>query len=163
MHRANSVKPSRSILTAARLFAGCALGLAMVGCGSQPKFEFDELDLISAEEEVDEFPLGEYAIPIPAADKRAGSGTAKYNGLQIDFELFALVAPPEKWKLSEAWERREGMIRDRVIRVCRDASLEVLHEPELGTLKAKLMDALGPHLGQDVHQLLITDVVTREI
>jgi hypothetical protein len=142
----------------------CAwLWLAASGCDSEPTFEFDELDLVAAEEELEEFALGEYAIPIPAADQRAdGRGTPR-NRFQMDFELFALVSPNRKWKVSEAWNRHEGKIRDRVIRVCRNATLEVLHEPELGTLKAKLMDALGPHLGEDVRQLLITEVVTHEI
>jgi hypothetical protein len=142
----------------------CALScLAAGGCGSEPAFEFDELDLVAAEEELEEFSLGEYAIPIPAAGKGAGGEAPKQNRLQMDFELFALVSPHEKSKLSDAWERHEGMIRDHVIRVCRNSTLEVLHEPELGTLKAKLKDALGPHFGDDVHQLLITEVVTREI
>lgn len=134
-----------------------------IGCGSDPAFEFDQLDLVAAEEELEEFPLGEYAIPIPAAEKSAGGATSKHNRIQIDFELFALVSPHEKSNLSQAWERHQGRIRDRVIRVCRDASLEVLHEPELGTLKAKLIDALAIHLGENIHQLLITEVVTHEI
>jgi flagellar basal body-associated protein FliL len=137
--------------------------MATLGCGSPPAFEFDELDLVAAEEELEEFSLGEYAIPIPEAQKSVGGSAGKHNRIQMDFELFALVSAHEKSKLSHAWERHEGMIRDRVIRVCRNASLEVLHEPELGTLKAKLMDALAAHLGDDIHQLLITEVVTQEI
>ena len=136
--------------------------MVAIGCGAGPAFEFDELDLVAAEEELEEFALGEYAIPIPAATN-SGGRPAKPNRIQIDFELFALVSPHEKAKLSHAWERNEGMIRDRVIRVCRGSSLEVLHEPELGTLKAKLMDALTAHLGDDIHQLLITEIVTQEI
>jgi hypothetical protein len=143
-----------------------AVGLLCVvvfGCGSEPAFEFDELDLVAAEEELEEFALGEYAIPIPAVEKSGGASAGRLNRIQLDFELFALVSPHGKSKLSHAWQRHEGMIRDRVIRVCRNASLEVLHEPELGTLKAKLMDALAVHLGDDIHQLLITEVVTQEI
>jgi flagellar basal body-associated protein FliL len=142
----------------------CAwLCLAASGCGSEPAFEFDELDLVAAEEELEEFSLGEYAIPIPATGNDVDGQAPKRNRVQMDFELFALVSPHEKSKLSAVWERHEGMIRDHVIRICRNSPLEVLHEPELGTLKAKLKDALGPHFGDDVHQLLITDVVTREI
>ncbi|HEY3392142.1 MAG TPA: hypothetical protein VGK58_05520 [Lacipirellulaceae bacterium] len=134
-----------------------------IGCGSDPAFEFDQLDLVAAEEELEEFPLGEYAIPIPAGEKSAGGGHPNHKRIQMDFRLFALVSPHEKSNLSQAWERHQGTLRDRVIRVCRDASLEVLHEPELGTLKAKLMDALAVHLGENIHQLLITEVVTHEI
>jgi hypothetical protein len=143
----------------------CALScLAAGGCGSEAPFKFDELDLVAAKEELEEFSLGEYAIPIPATAAAGADGKAPaQNRVQMDFELFALVSPHEKSKFSDAWERHEGMIRDQVIRVCRNSPPEVLHEPELGTLKAKLKDALGPHFGHDVHQLLITDVVTREI
>ena len=147
----------------AGVITGALLLLAAGGCGSAPPFEFDELDLVAAEEELEEFALGEYTIPIPTTTKSSGGGPSKPNRIQIDFELFALVSPHEKSRLSHAWERQEGMIRDRVIRVCRSSSLEVLHEPELGTLKAKLMDALAAHLGDDIHQLLITEVVTQEI
>jgi hypothetical protein len=139
------------------------LCIAAGGCGSQPSFEFDELDLVAAEEELEEFSLGEYAIPIPGTEKSGHGSAGKHNRIQMDFELFALVSPHEKSKLSHAWERHKGMVRDRVIRVCRNASLEVLQEPELGTLKAKLIDALAAHLGDDIHQLLITEVVTQEI
>jgi len=141
----------------------CAWLCLAGGCGSGPVFEFDELDLVAAEEELEEVSLGEYAIPIPATGKGTDGRAPKQNCLQMDFELFALVSPLEKSKISDAWERHEGMIRDHVIRVCRNSPVEVLHEPELGTLKAKLKDALGSHFGDDVHQLLITDVVTHEI
>jgi hypothetical protein len=161
MFNANGLKRSAGRLAAV---AACVLPfLAAGGCESEPSFEFDKLDLVAAEEELEEFSLGEYAIPIPAAAKTVDGKVPTHNRVQLDFELFALVSPHEKSKLSDAWERHEGMIRDNVIRVCRNSPLEVLHEPELGTLKAKLKDALGSHFGNDVHQLLITDVVTREI
>jgi hypothetical protein len=159
----NGGKPRQPGGRRARVAVCAWLITAAIGCGSQPAFEFDELDLVAAEEELEEFSLGDYTIPIPAAEKGAAAGASKQNRIQMDFELFALVSPHDKSKLSHAWERHEGMIRDRVIRVCRNSSLEVLHEPELGTLKAKLMDALAAHLGEDIHQLLITEVVTHEI
>ncbi len=119
----------------------CALPcVAAGGCGSEPAFEFDELDLVAAEEELEEVSLGEYAIPIPAAGNGSDGQAPKRNRVQMDFELFALVSHHEKSKLSDTWERHEGKIRDHVIRVCRNSPLEVLHEPELGTLKAKLKD-----------------------
>jgi hypothetical protein len=155
-------RPRRSMSRMA-VFASYCLCLAAYGCGSEPAFEFDQLDLAGAEEALDEFPLGEYTIPIPAAEKRVDNQATTRNAILMDFELHALVSPNKKSSVSEAWDRHEGKIRDRVIRICRNSSLEVLHEPELGTLKAKLMDALGPHLGDDVHQLLITELVTHEI
>jgi hypothetical protein len=153
----------RHPMSCAWVLAGCWLCVAAFGCGSRPAFEFDQLDLAGAEEHFDEFPLGEYTIPIPAADWRGEIQATTRTSILMDFELFALVSPGNKSSVADAWDRHEGKIRDRVIRICRNSSLEVLHEPELGTLKAKLMDALGAHLGDDVNQLLITELVTHEI
>ena len=55
-------------------------------------------------------------------------------------------------------------IRDHVIRVFRNASVDELQEPELDTLKARLMDALAAQIGeQEVRQLLITEVVSLKL
>jgi hypothetical protein len=133
------------------------------GCGSAPTFEFDEMDLMAAEEKLAEFTLGRFKIPVPAPDNKLDDRAVRRNRVQVDFELFALVSPTNTEHIEDTWKRHEGMIRDRVIRVCRNATLEELHEPELETLKARLMDAIGPQLGDDLQQLLITEVVSHEI
>jgi flagellar basal body-associated protein FliL len=140
-----------------------ALLIVTFGCGSAPTFEFDEMDLVAAEEKFTEFPLGQFKVPIPAPENRLERRVATLNRVQVDFQLFALVEPIHKSHIEESWKRHEGMIRDRVIRVCRSATLEELHEPELETLKARLMDAIGPQLGDELQQLLITEVVSQEI
>jgi len=140
--------------------ACCAGG----GCGSKPKFQFDRKDLLPAEEELSEFPLGEYMIPIPVADDRTHANSPRRNRFQFDFHLFALVSPKEQSQISDAWGRHEGVIRNQVINICRSASVEELLEPELGTLKARLADALAAQLGEArLRQLLITDVVSQEL
>ena len=84
--------------------------------------------------------------------------------MQLDFQLFALVSPREKSNIEDAWERREGAIRDQVIRVCRSTPIDDLLEPELATLKARLISALKSQLGDhDVRQLLLTEVVSHDI
>jgi len=141
----------------ALLVAGASWTLAG-GCSSKSKFEFDELDLVPAHEELTEFSLGQYAIPIPIAGGRPGEKQTRSNRVQFDFKLFALVKRDQESRIADAWERHEGKIRDRVIRVCRNASLDELEEPELATLKAHLMDAVQAQLGdKEVRQLLITE------
>jgi hypothetical protein len=138
--------------------------LVVCGCGSKPRFEFDDLDLVPVQAELTEFLLGRYTVPIPVVEYRRDNQTVHRNRFQLDFQLFALVSPQEKSHLKHAWELHQGKIRDRVIRVCRSASVDELQEPELATLKAQLADALRPHLGdKEVRQLLITEVVSQEI
>jgi hypothetical protein len=138
--------------------------LGVIGCGSRPTFEFDELDLVPVQEELTEFLLGRYTIPIPVVEYRRESRSVHRNRFQLDFQLFALVSPNHQSHIEAAWEQHRGKIRDRVIRVCRNASVDELQEPELATLKAQLADALSPHLGEnEVRQLLITEVVSQEI
>jgi hypothetical protein len=133
------------------------------GCGSHATFEFDALDLAPPQEELSEFMLGEYSIPIPIAVDRANQRASR-NRFQLDFELYALVRPESKSNIADDWARHEGKIRDRVIRVCRNASVDELQEPELSTLKARLMDALAAQIGEkDLRQLLITEVVSQAL
>lgn len=138
----------------------CTVG----GCGSRSAFEFDALDLAPPHEEFTEFSLGEYRIPIPVAEEGARNQVAYRHRLQLDFELHAVVSPADKSLVADAWGRHEGEIRDQVIGICRKATLDELQEPELATLKARLMDALTTQMGDnEVRQLLITDVVSQEL
>jgi len=135
------------------------------GCGSHySTFEFDALDLAPPQEELSEFLLGQYSIPIPVVEQRGANEYEHRNRFQFDFELYALVRPENKSSIADDWERHEGKIRDNVIRVCRNASVDDLQEPELSTLKARLMDALASQVGKnDVRQLLITEVVSQRL
>jgi flagellar basal body-associated protein FliL len=149
-------------LTAASIVAvGCC---AWWGCNSKSAFEFDQLDVAPAEEELTEFPLGEYKIPIPLADDQNQAAIVRRNRLELDFQLYALVSPKEESQFEDAWTRHEGVIRDQVISICRRATAEELQEPELVTLKARLTDVLASQLGEKrLRQLLITDVVSQEL
>jgi hypothetical protein len=138
------------------------LGIAIGGCKPRTAYEFDALDVTPAQDELSEFSLGHYDVPIPAA-KSDGDGESR-NRLEFIFDLYALVAPSCESELHEAWERHEGKIRDCVIRVCRNASLEELQEPELATLKSHLTDAVQEQCGQNgIHRLLMSEVATKEL
>ena len=138
--------------------------LCAPGCSSKSKFKFDQMDVAPAVEELAEFSLGEYKIPIPVAVDDGAEAQVRRNRMQFDFQLYAVVNPKEQTQLADAWERHEGVIRDKVINICRSASIDELQEPELATLKARLTDVLASQLGENrLRQLLITDVVSRQL
>jgi hypothetical protein len=137
---------------------------ALVGCESRTAFEFDALDLTPAQDEMSEFSLGHYAIPIPIANSDGPSDGESRNRLILTFDLFALVSPSELPVLTDSWQRHEGNVRDCVIRVCRNASTEELQEPELATLKSHLTDAVQDQIGsKSIHRLLISEVTSKEL
>jgi hypothetical protein len=148
----------------AQIFLAGLLCALITGCGAPPPaFEFDVLDAAPNVEELSEISLGEYRIPIPVVEHRADIQPFR-NRFQLDFELFALASPQEDAQIRAAWHRHRGKIRDRVIRVCRCATIDELRETELGTLKARLMDALCQQLGnKDLRQLLIAEIVSQDI
>lgn len=146
------------------LFAASVLCCAGSGCRSKATFKFDGLDLLPPEEELNEFPLGQYKIPIPVVEDKGQNKLIRRNRFQFDFTLFALVSPKEKSQLAEAWQRHEGQIRDQVMNVCRSASLDELQEPELATLKARLTDVLAAKLGEKpLRQLVINEIVSQQL
>jgi flagellar basal body-associated protein FliL len=152
---------NRSILLR---IAVATLACAVVGCGSKSTFKFDRMDLVPAEEELTEFSLGEYKIPIPIPDDASAEKLNRRNRVQFDFDLYALISPKEASQFKDAWDRHEGVIRDQVISICRSASVDELQEPELATLKARLTDVLAPQLGDTrLRQLLITDVLSQPL
>jgi hypothetical protein len=144
------------------VLAAGIVALSATGCSKPSVFEFDEQD-VSRAHLLSEFSLGHYAIPLPIGRDRGDEGPRR-NRVRFDFDLHALVAPEEASHIASNWERHQGKIRDRIIRICRSASIEELQEPELATLKARLTDALQAHLGdRDVRRLLLTEVVVREL
>lgn len=136
----------------------------LAGCGSPAVLEIEGLDVASPQEKLTEFSLGTYRIPIPVPMERGPARTAYRNKLQFDFELHALVSAAEQSQVSDAWTRHEGKIRDQVIRICRNATVDELQEPELATLKARLLDALADQIGTSgLQQLLLTDVASHQL
>ena len=149
-------------LTIMALVAG--LLCAAPGCGEQEDFEFDELDLTPAQDEMIEFSLGKYVVPIPLIQAVSLDEGVKRNRVEFAFSLYALVSPDCEKRLRSQWKRYEGKLRDRVILVCRNATAEDLQEQEFATLKSHLTDAVHAELGtQCIRRLLITDVVVRKL
>jgi flagellar basal body-associated protein FliL len=155
---------NRPRATPLAILAVGVLAVATGGCGSRPTYEFDELDSTPAQDELIEFSLGTYAIPIPLVQAYGPSEGPKRNQVEFSFELHALITSDYESQLTGMWERHEGTIRDRVIRVCRNATLEELQEPELATLKSHLTDAVQAELGpKTIRRLLISEVVTQKL
>jgi hypothetical protein len=145
----------------------CAMGAlccAVSGCKSKPPFQLDGIDVLPPAEELKEFSLGQYQIPIPVVDDRNQAKLTRHNRFQFDFTLYALVSPKEKSQMEDAWERHEGQIRDQIINVCRSATLDELQEPEFATLKARLTDVLAAKLGEKpLRQLVLNAIVSQPL
>ncbi|MCI0492767.1 MAG: flagellar basal body-associated FliL family protein [Planctomycetes bacterium] len=141
-----------------------AVLLAVGGCSGPAPFDFDALGLVTSREDLTEFSLGRYAIPIPIVVDSNSEQPKRSNRFQFDFELHALVEPGRESQIAEVWERHEGELRDQVIRVCRKASVAELQDPELGALKSHLADLVQAQLGEvEVKQVLITEVMSQEL
>ena len=149
-----------------RLLATLAvvLGATLAGCSSPSPYEFDSMDLSPTQDELVEFSLGKYSIPIPIVRPFEEKDNPRRHRVEFGFELYALIPMEYEKELTESWSRHEGKIRDRVIRVCRAASLEELQEPELATLKSHLTDAVQSQLGRSgIRRLLIAEVRQRQL
>jgi hypothetical protein len=143
-----------------RVSLSLAAALCVVcGCGSEPQFRFDELDTTPIQDELREVSLGKYVIPIPVLEEDTPASLHRRNLVQFDFELIAVVDRDDEPNMADSWERHQGKIRDRVIRVCRNSSIDDLDE-----LRAHLMDAVQSQLGtKEIRQLVIAEVKSRQL
>ena len=146
------------------LVAAGLLAFSIVGCGSTPTYEFDELDSTPAQDDLIEFSFGKYVIPIPLAKSFAANEEQKRNRLEFSFELHALITGDYESELKGLWKQHKSSIRDQVILVCRTATIEEIQEPEFATLKSHLSDAIQEELGtKDIRRILISEVRTRQL
>jgi hypothetical protein len=144
--------------------AVCAAGIFGAGCHSTPPFQFDALDVAPVQEQLAEFSLGQYAIPVPVRAKEDGDISQRSNRVELEFALYALVSPSQVKHLADHWQRHQGKIRDRVIFVCRSASLAELSEPDMVTLKTRLTDAVRAQIGdREIRRLLVSEMRSQEI
>jgi hypothetical protein len=84
------------------LLANFAAGLLVVaasGCGPKEDFEFDKLDLTPAQDELIEFSLGKYVIPVPLLRSSGSDDGVKRNRVEFSFALHALVTSYLYFKL----------------------------------------------------------------
>ena len=145
--------------------AACGLIIAAtLGCGTPASYEFDELDLSPTQDELIEFSLGHYAIPVPIHQAFGDEAVVTHTQIEFAFDLHSLVTPDFASQIDDRWERHQGKVRDRVIRICRNASWEDLQDPELATLKSRLVDAVQDQLGpRAARRLMITEIKRTEI
>lgn len=140
------------------------LGCAASGCKPKAEFQLDGIVVLPPVEELKEFSLGEYRIPISIVDDRNQAKLTRHNRFQFDFTLYALVSPKEQSQIEDAWGRYEGQIRDQVINVCRCATLDELQEPAFATIKARLTEVLSAKLGdKPLRQLVLNAVVSQPL
>jgi flagellar basal body-associated protein FliL len=152
------------VLLPLAILAAALLAASIAGCNSAPTYEFDELDSTPAQDELIEFSLGKYVIPIPLVRSYAASAGPKRNRVEFSFELHALITGDYQSELTGMWDRHQGTIRDRVILVCRNATADELQEPELATLRSHLTDAVQAELGSKrIRRLLISEVDMRQL
>ena len=144
--------------------ATAAIAGTMAGCNSKPTYEFDALDFTPTQDELVEFSLGHYVVPIPVARADSEIDAISRNRVEFSFDLYVLITRDYESQLADMWQRHEGKIRDRVIRVCRKASVEDLQEEGLPTLKSHLMDAVQAQLGpKSIRRLLVNDASQQRI
>jgi len=149
---------------AALALSAALTGFCAAGCGDPLPFDYQALGLAPTQESLAELSLGKFTIPIPVMIDSSAPTAQRSNRFRFDFELHVLVPPQRKSQVADAWEGHQGAIRDEVMLTCRQASIDDLQEPELGTLKSHLADVLQAHLGKkEIRQVLITDIVSQEM
>lgn len=119
--------------------------LAAAGCGGVEELATPDYELLSFREQLAEIPLGAYSVPVPIAFEAEG-GLGRDNRLQFRFELFALVSPRDRAKAIACLARQKGQLRDTVISVCRNSTVDDLLDPQLSNLRSRLLDAIQPLL-----------------
>ena len=145
------------------LLASCVLLAA--GCGGEDGLaKYDEFEHVQIREELVEVPLGHYTVPVPLLGTNDTGEVIRQNTIQMKFMLHGLVAPYHVSKAERIRDRHEGEMRDRVIRVCRNASLEDLVEPQLSTLKSRVLDVTQPLFeGVMLKRVVLTDVASEPL
>lgn len=108
--------------------------------------------------------MGDFSVPVPVNVATGPLGVARQNRVQFRFVLHALVDPADATKTSRLVERRKGQLRDDVMRVCRNSSLDELLDPQLATLRTRLLDATQPLLESvTLRRVLVTGRMTEPL
>ncbi|MEM6331149.1 MAG: flagellar basal body-associated FliL family protein [Planctomycetota bacterium] len=137
----------------------------VTGCGSgEALHDYERFEQLQLRESLVETPLGRYSIPVPVIRLDEAGEMVRTNLIQIKFALHGLVKPGQEDDTARLFERNEGQLRDRVIRVCRNSSLEDLLDPQLSTLRSRILDAAQPLFESVVlKRVLVTDVFTEPL
>lgn len=118
---------------------------AAAGCGGGVEVQPEDYEVLSFREQLAEVELGSYSVPVPITIETT-DGLGRDNRLQFRFELFALVSPRDKPKAEECLARQQGQLRDTVISVCRNSTVDDLLDPQLSNLRSRMLSAIQPLL-----------------
>lgn len=151
---------NRSTQTPFSLLAALGLLALASGCGGSSSPSYDDFEVFQFREEMTETSLGHFSVPVPLIV----SGDEASNRIQFQFELFGVVKPEAESRTLRLAERHKGQLRDRVIRVCRNARIEDLLDPQLSTLRSRLLDTIQPLLdGVAVDRVLVVVETTEPL
>lgn len=154
-------RPQNAEPAASAWGALAALALAVVGCGRAERATgLESIDQLDTLPRLVEVTLGEFSIPAPGLFEGADGKLHYRNYLHMRFRMHALVSPEDEPATRRLLERRRGMVRDRVITVCRSAPPDDLQDPHLTALRSRTLDAIQPIFdGHMVHRVFFTDVL----
>ncbi|RCS52690.1 hypothetical protein DTL42_07575 [Bremerella cremea] len=114
---------------------GALLLPLLLGCGAEPETVANDA---TAEEEAlppHEIAIGEYAFR--AFDPASNTQT------RFDFSLAGLVDEKDLTKLEEEFQKKKIRIRDRVMIVSRESTIEELEDPDLVMFRRRLLKELN--------------------
>ncbi|MEM6799149.1 MAG: flagellar basal body-associated FliL family protein [Planctomycetota bacterium] len=154
----------KSRLAAGHLCVALTL-LTVLGCGGGADGpDYKNFENLQLRESLAETPLGEYTVPVPVVQADDSGELVRTNLLQVKFGLHGLVKPMDEAEAARLVKRHEGQLRDRIIRVCRNSSLEDLLDPQLSTLRSRILDAAQPLFeGVTIRRILVTNVITEPL
>lgn len=154
------MRPSRPPNAAPRR-ALAAVALALAGCGGgEEALDIESLESLPTRPRLVEVNLGQYSIPAPGLFEGPNHQMQYKNFLLVRFRLHALVSPEQEPAARRVLETRRGLLRDRVITVCRSAPLDDLQDPHLTALRSRTLDAVQPIFeGYLLHRVFFTDVM----
>ena len=133
------------------------------GCGKDETY-VDEMEILPQKEELAEFSLGKYMIPLPVNPLVHATEWSHGNPMYLSFDLFVVVKPNDISKIERAWARSEGRFRDEVLTTCRQANLDELTEPTLATLKGKLIRVAIRRFDEHiVRRIVINEIKVRPL
>ncbi len=147
------------------LAAAAAVACALTGCGGgDGRSKYEDFETLQLRESLVEASLGSYIVPVPVVQADDTGHLVRTNLLQMKFSLHGLIKPEHQSETERLVERHEGELRDRVIRVCRNSSLEDLLDPQLSTFRSRVLDEAQPLLeGVSLRRVLVTNVITEPL
>lgn len=137
-----------------------AMALAVTGCGQRKHSPLDRFEHLPTTEKLETVSLGAYVVPVPLP----ATHEAPYRQVQVEFELYAAVAPRYKRHVLAEVKRLEGRMRDKVIEACRHTPVDDLLAPLLTTFKAHLVETVQPYLAHaPIERLHVADIQIKSL